>query len=86
MGVRRYRLTVEGELGDGARSVFAQMAVVRDRGTTTLEGPVRDQAELHGLLQRVRDLGLPLLDVALVEAGTASHHTPAVAPAPESHG
>ena len=36
-------------------------------GTTTIRGPVVDQAALHGLLQRLRDLGLPLLSVAQVE-------------------
>lgn len=74
MGVRTYRLTIEGELGDGSRHAFSHLAVARCRGTTILEGPVRDQTELHGLLQRVRDLGLTLIDVALVEgveAGTA---------------
>ncbi len=35
-------------------------------GTTTLRGPVADQAALHGLLQRLRDLGIPLLSVAQV--------------------
>jgi hypothetical protein len=45
-------------------------------GTTTLRGPVVDQAALHGLLQRLRDLGLPLLSVAQVEPGPASPPNP----------
>jgi hypothetical protein len=36
-------------------------------GTTTLRGPVVDQAALHGVLQRLRDLGLPLVSVTQVE-------------------
>jgi hypothetical protein len=36
-------------------------------GTTVLHGPVADQAALHGLLQRLRDLGLPLLSVDRVD-------------------
>jgi hypothetical protein len=44
-------------------------------GTTTIRGPVVDQAALHGLLQRLRDLGLPLISVAQVEPGPASHPT-----------
>jgi hypothetical protein len=40
------------------------MTLTRDRGTTILEGPVRDQAELQALLQRVSDLGLTLVSAA----------------------
>jgi hypothetical protein len=36
-------------------------------GTTVLSGPIRDQAALHGLLQRVRDLGIPLLSLARLD-------------------
>ena len=36
-------------------------------GTTILNGPVVEQAELHGLLQKVRDVGLPLVSVIRVE-------------------
>jgi hypothetical protein len=39
-----------------------------DDGTTALRGPVTDQAALHGLLQKVRDLGLPLLSVTALDA------------------
>ncbi len=39
-----------------------------DDGTTVLSGPVTDQAALHGLLQKVRDLGLPLLSVTSLDA------------------
>ena len=39
-------------------------------GETTLSGPVVDQAALHGLLTKVRDLGLPLLAVRLLELST----------------
>ena len=39
----------------------------QDDGTTLLVGPIRDQAALHGLLCRVRDLGLTLLHVACIE-------------------
>ena len=37
-------------------------------GTTVISGPVRDQAALHGVLQRVRDLGLPLVSVTRIDA------------------
>ncbi len=41
-------------------------------GTTVLSGPVVDQAALHGVLRKVRDLGLPLLSVIEVEPGQAN--------------
>jgi len=42
-------------------------------GTTTLRGPVSDQAALHGQLQRLRDLGLPLISVTPVDPDPARH-------------
>jgi hypothetical protein len=64
MHARRYRLTIEGELSDQTGSAFHGMTLTRDAGNTLLVGRVRDQAELHGVLQRVSDLGLTLLGVA----------------------
>jgi shikimate kinase len=64
-----YRLTVEGELSDRVESAFAGMTLTRNRGNTILEGPVRDQAELQALLQRVSDLGLTLLSAAAIDRG-----------------
>jgi hypothetical protein len=60
---RTYRLIVAGELSDQIAAVFEEMTLTRADGTTTLSGHVRDQAELQGLLQRVSDLGLTLLEV-----------------------
>ncbi len=40
---------------------------LEDDGQTLLTGPVGDQAALHGLLRKVRDLGLPLLSVTRIE-------------------
>jgi hypothetical protein len=59
-----YELRVEGHL-DGHWSVwFGGLTLTReDDGTTTLRGAVADQAELHGLLAKVRDLGTTLLSV-----------------------
>ncbi|MEP6816010.1 MAG: hypothetical protein ABI873_10710 [Marmoricola sp.] len=42
----------------------------RDDGTTLIEGPVVDQAALHGLLSRLRDIGLPVLSVTHVDPTT----------------
>ena len=66
MAVRTYRLTVDGELNDRQLQAFAGMTLTHERGRTVLTGPVRDQAELQGYLQRVSDLGLTLLGAAPV--------------------
>ena len=67
MGERDYRLVVEGELGPLATRAFDGMAVTAGCGSTCITGPVRDQSELHAVLQRVRDLGLTLVSLAAVE-------------------
>jgi hypothetical protein len=61
MPSRRYRLIVKGELSDRVEAAFEGMTLTRDEGNTSLEGFVRDQAELQGLLRRVSDFGLTLL-------------------------
>ena len=66
MASRRYRLTVAGELDDEAQHAFEGLVMTRREGNTVLVGPVRDQAELQGLLQRVSDLGLTLLGATVV--------------------
>ena len=53
------------------------MTVSRETdGTTCITGDVADQAALHGLLQRVRDLGLPLISVRRVDVDQPDHTTP----------
>jgi hypothetical protein len=69
MPTREYRLVVEGELSDEMGVVFENMTLTREDGKTVLAGPVRDQTELQGLLQRVSALGLTLLEARAVEAG-----------------
>ena len=60
----RYRLQVDGHLGDHWGSSFNAFTMTHESdGTTTLMAEVADQAELHGLLDRVRDLGVTLLRV-----------------------
>jgi hypothetical protein len=59
-----YELRVAGHLGEHWSIWFAGMTLTReDDGTTTLRGLVVDQAALHGLLARVRDVGAPLISV-----------------------
>jgi hypothetical protein len=68
MPTREYRLVVEGELSDSIGVVFEGMTLTREGGTTVIAGPVRDQAELQGLLQHLAALGLTLLEATAVEA------------------
>jgi hypothetical protein len=64
---RTYRLVVEGELSDTMAVAFDGLTLEREHGNTVLAGPVRDQAELQGFLQRVSDLGLTLLEATAVD-------------------
>ena len=59
-----YEIRVNGVLGSGWSAWFDGLQVTSDdRGRTTIAGPIADQAALHGLLAKVRDLGLELLEV-----------------------
>ncbi len=69
MSARRYQFTIASELGDQSLTAFGGMAATRLEGTTILVGQVRDQAELQGVLTRFADLGLTLLNAAIVEDG-----------------
>ncbi len=69
----RYRIAVQGRLDEQWITYFDGMTVsVENQDSnvtqTTLTGPVMDQAALHGLLNRIRDLGLPLLLVERIGA------------------
>lgn len=66
----QYSFRVAGRLDDHWADWFGGFTVARGAdGTTTLRGDVADQAELHGLLARIRDLGLELLAVDSGPAG-----------------
>jgi hypothetical protein len=59
-----YEIRVNGVLGSGWSAWFDGLQVTSDdRGQTTVAGPIADQAALHGLLTKIRDLGLELLEV-----------------------
>lgn len=59
-----YEIRVNGALDTGWSAWFDGLEVTSDdRGETVIAGPVTDQAALHGLLTKVRDLGLELLEV-----------------------
>ena len=62
-----YQIRVKGHLGSQWTDWFGGLAVtLEDNGETLLTGPVVDQAALHGLLKKVRDLGMPLVSVVSV--------------------
>jgi hypothetical protein len=59
-----YEIRVNGVLGSGWSAWFDGLQVTsNDRGQTTIAGPIADQAALHGLLAKIRDLGLELVEV-----------------------
>jgi hypothetical protein len=62
-----YQIRVEGHLGPRWRDWFGGLSItLEDNGETLLTGPVVDQAALHGLLRKVRDLGMPLISAVRV--------------------
>jgi hypothetical protein len=64
-----YRIRIKGHLAAHWAEWFDGMAITRlDNGETLIEGPIVDQAALHGMLNHIRDLGLPLLAVDRIEA------------------
>jgi hypothetical protein len=71
MSPTTYEIVVRGELSQRYRPAFEGMTLTSGDGETAITGPVADQAQLHGLLNRVGELGLELVSV-----------NPAVAPAP----
>lgn len=63
-----YQIRVKGHLGHRWRDWFGGMTItLENNGETLLTGPVVDQAALHGLLRKVRDLGMPLISAVRVE-------------------
>jgi hypothetical protein len=69
-----YELRIEGHLDQHWSARFGGLTLTReDDGTTTLRGAVTDQAELHGLLAKVRDLGATLISVKTIDAQDRRH-------------
>jgi hypothetical protein len=66
-----YQLRVAGHLDDHWSPWFGDLTLTHeDAGTTSLSGFVSDQAELHGLLMKVRDLGITLISVEVINSPT----------------
>ena len=67
-----YQIRIKGHLGSQWTDWFEGLTItLEDSGDTLLTGPVVDQAALHGLLKKVRDLGMPLVSVNCVDPGRA---------------
>jgi hypothetical protein len=67
-----YEIRIEGHLDDRWTAWFGGLTLTReDNGETLLTGQVVDRAALHGLLRKVRDVGMPLLSVTRVRPGQA---------------
>jgi hypothetical protein len=65
-----YEIRLKGHLEDRWAEWFEGLTITREgNGNTLLTGRVIDQAALHGLLRKVRDLGMPLVSVSPVEPG-----------------
>lgn len=69
---RTVRITVRGRLSERLAAAFDGMTPVRRSGATELVGRAVDQAQLHGLLGRIRDLGLELKSVIVADADPAA--------------
>ena len=65
-----YEIRIEGRLDSRWAAWFDGLSITRcGDGTTIIHGPVADQSALHGLIQKTRDLGLPLISVTFAEPG-----------------
>ena len=75
----RYRIVLRGRLGERFESAFDGMVLEPGPGQTVLVGEIRDQAHLHGLLDRLRDFGIAL--VAVEPVGPPDSGSPRSEPA-----
>ena len=71
----QYEIVIDGHFGARWAAWFDGFAITSEAdGTTVLRGFVVDQAALHGLLQRLRDIGIPLISLTPIEASTSERH------------
>ena len=68
-----YQIRIKGQLGSQWRDWFGGLIItLEEEGDTLLTGPVVDQAALHGLLKKIRDLGVPLISVNRLQPGESN--------------
>jgi hypothetical protein len=69
-----YQITIKGHLDTHWSAWFENMTISNEaNGEATLRGPLADQAALHGVLIKIRDLGLPLLALMTVATDEGQH-------------
>jgi len=74
-----YEIRVRGHLGTRWTTWFDGMTLTNQNdGTTVISGPVVDQAALHGLIQKLRDLSVCLLSLTRIGPDTATGHPPSI--------
>jgi len=74
-----YRITIKGHLDPEWSDWFDGLTInLVDNGETILTGPLIDQTALHGVLIKIRDLGLPLLLLTCIETGRENEANPIV--------
>ena len=88
--VPHYEIRVEGHLAPRWSAWFDGLTVeTHPNGTTAIRGPVVDQAALHGLLQKLRDVGIPLVSLTQLPtstpAATPTHIRAASSTDPKDH-
>ena len=72
-----YQIRLKGHLGRQSAVWFEGLSItLEDNGDTLVTGPVVDQAALHGLLKKVRDVGVPLLSIIRLEPDQADDPDP----------
>jgi hypothetical protein len=71
MDAMRYEIVVKGQLGERFLSTFDGLALSAEAGETRLSGELADQAQLYGVLLRLRDLGIELVSVNRAPGGAA---------------
>ena len=71
-----YRIVVRGEIDDRFAFLFNGMRMERVEGTTVLTGSVVDQAQLHGYIERLAELGLDLLGIEQLASPSVSRPGP----------
>ena len=82
-----YRITIKGHLDPEWSDWFDGLTITLvGNGETMLIGPLIDQAALHGVLIKIRDLGLPLLSLTRIEAGRENESNPLVHAEEEGRG